>query len=75
MPTAGKSSSRSQNGMGRRVKSRKGLEQLRFLEHNVRIRVVETEYPTIGVDIPCGFRACTFNLEIAAVNQVVGTNS
>ena len=29
-----------------------GLEQLRFLEHSVRIRVVETEHPAIGVDIP-----------------------
>ena len=29
-----------------------GLEQLRFLENGVRIRVVETEYPSIGVDVP-----------------------
>ena len=29
-----------------------GLEQLRFLEHGVRIRAVETEYPSIGVDVP-----------------------
>ena len=29
-----------------------GLEQLRFLEHGVRIRVVETEHTLIGVDVP-----------------------
>ena len=29
-----------------------GLEQLRFLEHGVRIRVVETEHLLIGVDVP-----------------------
>ena len=29
-----------------------GLEQLRFLENGVRIRVVETKYPAIGVDTP-----------------------
>ncbi|MBD68600.1 MAG: 3-deoxy-manno-octulosonate cytidylyltransferase [Candidatus Poribacteria bacterium] len=29
-----------------------GLEQLRFLENGVRISVVETEYPAIGVDTP-----------------------
>lgn len=29
-----------------------GLEQLRFLEHGVPIRVVETDTPLIGVDVP-----------------------
>ena len=29
-----------------------GLEQLRFLEHGVGIRIVETAYPLIGVDTP-----------------------
>ena len=29
-----------------------GLEQLRFLENGVRIRVVETEHSLIGVDVP-----------------------
>jgi 3-deoxy-manno-octulosonate cytidylyltransferase (CMP-KDO synthetase) len=29
-----------------------GLEQLRFLEHGFPIRVIETEYPLIGVDVP-----------------------
>lgn len=32
--------------------SAEGLEQLRFLERGIRIRVVETEYPLIGVDVP-----------------------
>ncbi|MCZ6677046.1 MAG: 3-deoxy-manno-octulosonate cytidylyltransferase [Candidatus Poribacteria bacterium] len=32
--------------------SSEGLEQLRFLEHGIRIRVVETEHPLIGVDVP-----------------------
>ena len=29
-----------------------GLEQLRFMEHGVRIRVVETEHLLVGVDVP-----------------------
>ena len=29
-----------------------GLEQLRFMEHGVGIRVVETEHRLIGVDVP-----------------------
>ena len=29
-----------------------GLEQLRFLENGVQIKVIETEYPAIGVDTP-----------------------
>lgn len=29
-----------------------GLEQLRFMEHGVKIRVVETEHRLIGVDVP-----------------------
>ena len=33
------------------------LEQLRFLEHGIRIRVVETEEPTIGVDTEDDVRA------------------
>ena len=32
--------------------SAEGLEQLRFLEHGIRIRVVETEHLLIGVDVP-----------------------
>ncbi len=32
--------------------SSEGLEQLRFMEHGVRIRVVETEHRLIGVDVP-----------------------
>ena len=32
--------------------SAEGLEQLRFLEHGIRIRVVETEHTLIGVDVP-----------------------
>lgn len=32
--------------------SAEGLEQLRFLEHGLRIKVVETEHSTIGVDTP-----------------------
>jgi 3-deoxy-manno-octulosonate cytidylyltransferase (CMP-KDO synthetase) len=33
------------------------LEQLRFLEHGIRIRVVETDEPTIGVDTEDDLRA------------------
>ena len=33
------------------------LEQLRFLEHGIRIRVVETDEPTIGVDTEDDVRA------------------
>ena len=33
------------------------LEQLRFLEHGIRIRVVETDEPTIGVDTEADVRA------------------
>lgn len=33
------------------------LEQLRFLEHGIRIRVVETDIPTIGVDTEDDVRA------------------
>jgi len=29
-----------------------GLEQLRFMEHGIKIRVVETEHRLIGVDVP-----------------------
>lgn len=32
--------------------SSEGLEQLRFMEHGVKIRVVETEHRLIGVDVP-----------------------
>ena len=32
--------------------SSEGLEQLRFMENGVRIRVVETEHRLIGVDVP-----------------------
>ncbi len=32
--------------------SSEGLEQLRFMEHGVGIRVVETEHRLIGVDVP-----------------------
>jgi len=32
--------------------SAEGLEQLRFLEHGFKIKVVETEHTTIGVDTP-----------------------
>lgn len=32
--------------------SAEGLEQLRFQEHGIRIRVVETEHTLIGVDVP-----------------------
>ena len=32
------------------------LEQLRALEHGVRIRVVKTSYPAIGVDVPADVR-------------------
>lgn len=34
-----------------------GLEQLRLLEHGIRIRVVETDEPTIGVDTEDDVRA------------------
>jgi 3-deoxy-manno-octulosonate cytidylyltransferase (CMP-KDO synthetase) len=34
-----------------------GLEQLRFLEHGIRIKVVETDEPTIGVDTEDDLRA------------------
>jgi 3-deoxy-manno-octulosonate cytidylyltransferase (CMP-KDO synthetase) len=33
------------------------LEQLRFLEHGIRIRVMETDEPTIGVDTEADVRA------------------
>ena len=33
------------------------LEQLRFLEHGIRIRAVETDEPTIGVDTEDDLRA------------------
>ncbi len=39
-----------------------GLEQLRFLEHGVPIRVVETDTPLIGVDVPA---------DLARVKQII----
>jgi 3-deoxy-manno-octulosonate cytidylyltransferase (CMP-KDO synthetase) len=43
-----------------------GLEQLRFLEHGIPIRVVETDEPTIGVDTEDDLRAVEARLARSA---------